>query len=132
MLRRQIVTDRAPRPGGGYSQAVAVGNCVWVASQGPYDPITRAVAGETIEEQTERTLDNIEAILNAAGATMADVVKTTVHLSDASLFSRFDAVYSRYFPGVKPARTTVGSQIFGILVMIDAVAYVGKNDKVGS
>ena len=127
MRKEQIVTDLAPCPGGAYSQGLKIGNYLWVASQGPYDPITRAIVGTTIEEQTAQSLDNVKAILEAGGATMADVVKTTVHLSDVSLFAGFNKVYTSYFPDPKPVRTTVGSQLFGSLVMIDAVAYIGED-----
>jgi 2-iminobutanoate/2-iminopropanoate deaminase len=82
--------------------------------------------GETIEEQTARTLDNVKAILEAAGATMADVVKVTAHLSDLNLFSRYNRVYEQYFPDPKPVRTTVGSQLLNIMIEIDVVAYVGE------
>ena len=83
------------------------------------------VVGDTIEEQTARVLENVKAVLEAAGASMADVVKSTVHLSDVAHFSRFDAVYATYFPEPRPVRTTVGSQLKGILVEIDVIAYVG-------
>ena len=127
MTKRQIITDAAPKPGGAYSQGLVMGDYVWVASQGPYDPVTRAIVGTTIEEQTVRVLENVKAILEAGGASMADVVKTTVHLSDLNLFARFNEIYTRYFPDPKPVRTTVGSQLFGTLVMIDVVAYIGKD-----
>ncbi len=91
-----------------------------------FDPVSGEVAGETIEEQTARTLENIKATLDAAGATMADVVKSTVHLSDLSLFQRYNAVYAQYFPDPKPVRTTIGSQLPGILVEIYVVAYTGE------
>jgi 2-iminobutanoate/2-iminopropanoate deaminase len=125
MSKDQILTSEAPIPGGAYSQAVRAGDFIFTAGQGPWDPTTSQVTGSTIEEQTVRTLENIRAILEASGVSMADVVKTTVHLSDLSLFSRFNQVYSGYFPDPKPARTTVGSQLLGILVEIDAVAYAG-------
>ena len=125
MSKVQIRTDKAPLPAGPYSQGIRVGDFVYVAGQGPGDPVTRKNAGETIEEQTARTLENVKAILEAAGASMGDVVKTTVHLSDLGLFSRFNKVYETYFPDPKPVRTTVGSQLMGILVEIDAVAYIG-------
>ncbi|MEN6299900.1 MAG: RidA family protein, partial [Anaerolineaceae bacterium] len=88
---------------------------------------THQVIGETIEEQTEQTLENIRHILEAAGASMENVVKATVHLSDMALFSGFDQVYSRYFPNIKPVRTTVGSQLKGILIEIDVIAYTDKS-----
>lgn len=127
MSKQPIKTNRAPQPGGAYSQGIRAGNCIWVASQGPCDPKTREIVGSTIEEQTACALENVKAILEAADTTMGEVVKTTVHLSDLNLFSRFNEVYARYFPDPKPVRTTVGSQLFGVLVMIEAVAYIGEN-----
>jgi 2-iminobutanoate/2-iminopropanoate deaminase len=126
MPKQTILTDQAPAPGGAYSQGLRAGDFIFTAGTGPWDPQTRAVVGETIEAQTERTLENLKAILQAGGAGMADVVKTTVHLADLSHFAAFNAVYMRYFPDPKPVRTTVGSQLLGILVEIDAVAYMGK------
>ena len=126
MSKQQIVTPNAPLPAGPYSQGLRVGDFVYVAGQGPTDPATKKSAGESIEEQTRQVLENIKAILEAGGATMGDVVKSTVHLSDMSLFSRFNAVYATYFPDPKPVRTTVGSHLPGILVEIDVVAYVGN------
>ncbi len=126
MTKQQIVTPNAPLPAGPYSQGLRVGDFVYVAGQGPTDPATKKSAGESIEEQTRQVLENIKAILEAGGATMGDVVKSTVHLSDMSLFSRFNAVYATYFPDPKPVRTTVGSHLPGILVEIDVVAYVGN------
>lgn len=125
MPKQLIQTEKAPTSGGAYSQGLRCGDFVYTAGQGPWDPATRQVVGETIEEQTARVLENVQAILEAAGASMADVVKTTVHLSDLSMFPRFNQVYTRYFPDPRPVRTTVGSQLAGILVEIDAVAYVG-------
>jgi 2-iminobutanoate/2-iminopropanoate deaminase len=127
MSKKQIITPQAPTPLGPYSQGLRAGDFIFVAGQGPIDPVTRLGAGETIEEQTTRTLENIKAILEAGGATMGDVVKSTVHLSDLSLFSRFNQVYAQYFPDPKPVRTTVGSQLLDFLVEIDVIAYVGKD-----
>jgi len=125
MPKQQILTDKGPKPGGAYSQGLKAGDFVFVSGQGPIDPVTGEIVGETIEEQTARTLDNVKAILEAGGATMADVVKSTVHLTDLGNFSRFNAVYSTYFPDPKPTRTTVGSQLLGIMIEIDVIAYVG-------
>lgn len=126
MMKQQIETPNAPAPGGAYSQALRVGNFVYTAGMGPWHPATKQVIGETIEEQTIHTLENIKAILAQAGLGMEDVVKTTVHLSDLSLFSRFNETYARFFPDPKPVRTTVGSTLLGILVEIDVVAYAGE------
>ncbi len=125
MAKQQIRTDRAPLPGGPYSQGLRVGDFIFVAGQGPTNPATRAIAGDTIEAQTAQVLDNIKAILEAGGASMSDVVKSTVHLSDMSLFSRFNKLYETYFADPKPVRTTVGSHLSNILVEIDVIAYVG-------
>src|SRR5690606_5913702 len=76
-----IQTTKGASPSGAYSQGLRVGDFVFVSGQGPLDPATGQVVGETIEEQTAQTLENVKAILEAAGATMADVVKSTVHLS---------------------------------------------------
>ncbi len=126
MPKQQITTEGAPQPRGAYSQGLRAGDFVSVAGMAGFDPVSGELAGETIEEQTARTLENIKAIPESAGATMADVVKSTVHLSDLSLFQRYNAVYAQYFPDPKPVRTTVGSQLPGILVEIDVVAYVGE------
>lgn len=125
-MKHQILTSNAPAPGGAYSQALRVGDFIYTAGMGPWHPSTKQVVGETIEEQTSQTLENIKAILDAAGLEMGDVVKTTVHLSDLSLFARFNETYTRFFPDPKPVRTTVGSFLSGILVEIDVVAYAGE------
>ena len=126
MPKQQITTKSGASPVGAYSQGLRAGNFIFVSGQGPLDPATGQIVGETVEEQTARVLDNIKAILEAGGATMADVVKVTAHLSDLALFERYNKVYSTYFPDPKPTRTTVGSQLLGILVEIDAIAYVGE------
>jgi 2-iminobutanoate/2-iminopropanoate deaminase len=127
MPKIQVSTNNAPTPVGPYSQGLKAGNFVFVAGQGSIDPKTQKVTGETIEQQTTQTLENIKAILEASGATLADVVKATVHLSDLALFARFNAIYATYFPDPKPVRTTVGSQLPNILVEIDVIAYIGDS-----
>jgi len=126
MASREIRSSKAPAPGGAYSQALRVGDFVFVSGSGPFDPLSGEVVGHSIAEQTEQTLKNIGAILEAAGARMADVVKATVHLSDLDLFPEFNRVYAQAFPDPKPTRTTVGSQLLGILVEIDVIAYTGS------
>jgi len=128
MSKQQITTRSGASPVGPYSQGLRVGDFVFVSGQGPLDPKTGQIVGENIEEQTARVLENIKAILEAGGATMADVVKANAHLSDMTLFERYNKVYVTYFPDPKPTRTTVGSQLplQGILIEIDVIAYVGK------
>ena len=123
-MKEQVGTNAAATPSGSYSQGIRTGDLLFVSGQGPLHPVTGEVVGETIEEQTALTLDNVKAIVEAAGATMADVVKATVHLSDIALFDAFDGVYATYFPDPKPARTTTGTQLLGILVEIDVVVDV--------
>ena len=125
MAKKQITTKAGASPVGAYSQGLRAGDFVFVSGQGPLDPQTGKIVGATIEEQTTRVLENIKAILEAGGASMADVVKVSAHLTDLSLFERYNRVYASYFPDPKPTRTTVGSQLPGILVEIDAIAYVG-------
>jgi 2-iminobutanoate/2-iminopropanoate deaminase len=125
MPRQQFTSDKAPRPGGAYSQALRAGDFLYLAGQGGRNPETGKL-GETIEEQTAQTLENLKAVLAAAGADMSQVVKSTVHLADLTLFQRYNAVYETYFPDPKPVRTTVGSQLLNnMLVEIDVVAYLG-------
>jgi 2-iminobutanoate/2-iminopropanoate deaminase len=127
MPKQQITTKSGATPVGAYSQGLRVGDFIFVSGQGPLDPTTGKVVGETIEEQTARTIENIRAILEAGGASLADVVKVSAHLTDLSMFERYNKVYAGYFPDPKPTRTTVGSQLLGIMVEIDAIAYVGKD-----
>jgi len=123
--KQPVYADRDTATGP-YSPGIAVGETVYVAGQGPLDPLTGEIVGKTIEEQTERTLKNVERILKAAGCTMNDCVKTTVHLLHIEDFERFNAVYQRFFAKPYPARTTVQSVLWhGILVEIDAIGVRG-------
>ncbi len=125
MPKQQITTNESAQPIGAYSQGIRVGDFVFVSGQGPLNPAT-GKTGETVEEQTAQVLENIKAILAAGGASMADVVKVTAHLSDLKYFEAYNKVYATYFPDPKPARTTVGSQLNNILVETDVIAYVGE------
>jgi 2-iminobutanoate/2-iminopropanoate deaminase len=127
MPKQQITTTSGASPVGPYSQGLRVGDFIFVSGQGPLDPTTGQVVGDTIEQQTARVLENIRAILEAGGATMADVVKANAYLSDIALFQRYNKVYVTYFPDPKPTRTTVSAQLplEGILVEIDVIAYLG-------
>ena len=125
MTKKQVNPMNAAPPAGAYSPGLIAGDFVFVSGQGPLDPATGKIVGETIEEQTTRVLENVKAVLEAAGASMSNVVKVAVHLSDLANFQRFNQVYATFFPDPKPTRTTVGSQLPGILVEIDAIAYSG-------
>jgi reactive intermediate/imine deaminase len=116
-----VSTPAAPMPRGGYSQAVMAGEFVYTAGFGPHDPATGAVP-EGIEAQTVQVLNNVAAALEAAGSGLHRLVKTTVHLASLADFAAFDAAYRSLVPEPRPARTTVGSQLAGILVEIDVVA----------
>jgi 2-iminobutanoate/2-iminopropanoate deaminase len=119
---KQAVTGAAlPPPAGAYSPGiVAEGRLVFVSGQGPLRD--GQIVHGTIEEETEIVLDNLRTIVEAAGATLADVVRVGVFLADLGDFAAMNAVYERVFPAPLPARTTVGAQLPGIKVEIDCVA----------
>ena len=126
MERTEIRTDTAPTPKGTYSQALRVGDLVYTSGFGPHDPHTGEVVGADITAQTEQTLRNVDAALRAAGSSLGDAVKLTVHLADLADFPAFDVVYRATLSQPYPVRTTVGSTLAGILVEIDAVAVVSS------
>lgn len=110
---------------GAYSDGVLVDGFLFVSGQASVDFKTSTFVLGTIEEETIRTLDNIKAIIQKAGATMDDVVKCTVHLSDIKDFDRYNKIYAGYFTGIKPARTTVQSVLAeNIKVEIDAIVKI--------
>jgi 2-iminobutanoate/2-iminopropanoate deaminase len=122
MSKEAIITERVVTPRGAYSQGIRSGDLVFVAGQGPLN-LDGGIVGKTVEDQTAKTLSNVREILETAGAGMADVVKTTVHLADLDLFQGFNDEYARHFPDPKPARTTVGSTLpEGMLIEIEAIA----------
>ena len=109
-------------PASAFSLGLQVGDLVFLAGQGGRDPETGELP-PTIEEQTERTIRTIETLLASAGCTLADVVSCLVHLSDLSLFPRYNAVYERLFPEPRPVRTTVGAELLhGMLIEVTATA----------
>jgi 2-iminobutanoate/2-iminopropanoate deaminase len=124
MNNEPIQTHAAPAAIGPYSQAVRGGGTIYVSGQLPIDPKTGAFAGDGIESQAEQSLENIKAILAAAGTDMRAVVKTTVYLKDMADFSAMNAVYSKYFSGTYPARVAVEVARLpkDALVEIDAIA----------
>ncbi len=102
-----IFTEKAPKPIGPYSQAVKYENLIFISGQIAIDPKTNQFVGGDIKTQTKIILENIKAILEEAGLNLNHVVKTTIFLSDLSLFSDFNEVYEEYFNQHKPARSTV-------------------------
>jgi 2-iminobutanoate/2-iminopropanoate deaminase len=126
MAKYVIQSKRGAPPQGAYSQGWRAGEFIFVTGTGPIDPLTGKLKGDTIEEQTEQTIDNIVTILEADSASLQDVVKVTVHLSDVSLFPRYNIVYARRFSQPYPVRTTVGSDLGhspGMLIEVDCIAY---------
>jgi reactive intermediate/imine deaminase len=123
------VPDAAPVPRGAYSMALSAGGFVFVAGQSARDRDLNIVCDD-IAGQTRRTIENVGMMLEAAGATWADVVKSTVHVSDLNYFRAYDKVYAELVPEPRPVRTTVGSILApGILIEIDVIAYVGAEQK---
>jgi 2-iminobutanoate/2-iminopropanoate deaminase len=112
---------------GAYSSGVLANGFLFVSGQGPLDLASGEVVHGTIEEETLLTLTHVQKIVEAAGGTVDDIVKCTVHLSDIRDFDRYDAAYASFFKGVRPARTTVQSVLSdGIKIEIDAIASIGK------
>jgi len=127
-MKRIITTNKAPAAIGPYSQGYRAGDFIFVSGQGPLNPQTGKIQGDTIEEQTRQTLQNIKAILEADGASMEDVVKVSVLLTDLANFKPMNEVYRTFFPASFPARIcyVAGLLLPNMLVEIDAIAYVGK------
>ncbi len=121
---QQISTSNAPAAIGPYSQAIRAGSTVYVSGQLPVNPATASLAADDVEAQTEQSLRNVEAILLAAGFSMADVVKTTVLLASMEDFAAMNAVYARHFAAPYPARAAfqVAKLPLGARVEIEAVA----------
>ena len=124
--RKAILTDKAPKPIGPYSQAVQYGNLVFTSGQIPIDPVTGNLVVGDIVKETEQVFVNLAAVLAAAGTSLDRAVKTTVFLTDMSLFGKVNEVYARYFHEPFPARSTVQVAALpkGVLVEIEVVAEV--------
>jgi 2-iminobutanoate/2-iminopropanoate deaminase len=123
-MRKAVVTDKAPRPAGPYSQAIIEGDFIFVAGQGPGDPVTGRLELGDVGAQTARTLENVKGILEAAGSSLDKVVRCNVYLKDIADFSAMNEVYGRTFSAPAPARTTIqaGALPGGIAVEIDCIA----------
>jgi 2-iminobutanoate/2-iminopropanoate deaminase len=121
---QEIKTESAPQPAGHYAQAIVHQGLVYVSGQLPIDPQTGAKCLGPVEEQTQRALQNILAILEAAGSSREWVLKTTVYVSDVGLWDRVNAVYAAFFGPHRPARAVVPTRELhhGFLVEIEAIA----------
>ncbi len=124
MEKRIIKTDLAPAAIGPYSQGIRIGDFLFTSGQIALDPATGEMCSGEIEQETEKTLQNIEAILKAGGLSLGHVVKTTVYLVDLNHFARMNQVYEQFFSTNKPARACVQVAALpkGAKVEIDAVA----------
>jgi len=125
-MRKVIRTSGAPRPRGVYSQAIVDGGFVFVAGQGAVNPVTNRLDLGDIRYETRRAIENIRAILMAAGCSLGDVVRVGVFLADIKDFDAMNEVYRKFFPADPPARTTVGAQLAGIKIEIDCIARLPK------
>ncbi len=126
-MKKIIATDAAPAAIGPYSQAIVSGGVLYASGQIPLDPATGQITGDDIAAQTEQVLKNLTAVLEGAGASPADVVKTTVYLKDMTEFAAMNEVYGRYFQDQPPARATVEVARLpkDVRIEIDCMATVG-------
>ena len=123
---KPIITDKAPHPGGHYSQAIVHNGLVYVSGQLPIDPQTGEKQTGSIEEQTNLVLQNLSAILDASGSSLNQVLKVTVYISDISLWGKVNEVYAEVFGDHRPARAIVPTRDlhFGFKIEVDAVAAI--------
>jgi 2-iminobutanoate/2-iminopropanoate deaminase len=122
MSIEQVTTANAPEPAGSYSQGIVADGFLWTAGFGPQDPATGEIP-DGARAQTRQVLENVRATLAARGLDLRDVVKVTTHLQHLHRdFAEYDAAYREMVAEPYPARTTVGSDLLGILVEIDVVA----------
>ncbi len=127
MSIERIFPHEAPTPRGPYSPAVRAGDFIFVSGQGPIDPLTDKLSPGDIQHETRLTLQNLQRVLGACGATLSDVVKCSVFLLDAGDFAQMNEVYKQFFGSNCPARTTVEARFASPMrVEIDCVAYKPK------
>ena len=128
MPKEVIVSEKAPKPVGPYSQAVKAGNFLFISGQLPINPATGEIVRGNFEEAVKVVLENVKSIVEEAGGTMDDIVKVTVYMRDLNLFSKFNEIYSQYFKGKYPARVVI--EVSKIPkdadLEVEAIAYVGR------
>ena len=123
---RSIATDQAPQPRGHYSQAIVHNGLVFIAGQLPFDPETGALSVESIEEQTQQVLENMAAVLTAAGAKLENVIKVTIYVPDMATWGAVNEIYAKFFGDHKPARSVVPTRALhnNVKIEVEAVAAV--------
>ena len=130
MNKRIIHTKKAPQPKASYSQAINVGDFLFISGQGPIDPHNGLITSEDVEKQTIQVLKNIESILQSEGLDFEDVVKVSIFLRDMKDYEKVNNIYNNYFQKNPPARTTIQATPPGnIKIEIDAIAYYQRSRK---
>jgi len=122
-MKQEICTDKAPKPGGPYSQGIKSASRIYVAGQRPTDAATGAIP-ESFAEQAGLCLRNVQHVLEAGGASLDDVVAVNVFLADIGYFAEFNEIYASFFKKPYPARTTISCSLRGFLVEINAIAEI--------
>ena len=124
--KRAVCTKGAPQPVGPYSQGIRVGDLLFVAGQVPFDPVAEEFVRGSIADQASQCMENIKAIVEAAGGKMSQVVKTTIFLTNIADFAVVNDVYGSYFDLVPPARSTVQVAALpkGVAIEIEAIAHI--------
>ncbi|MFX1519209.1 MAG: Rid family detoxifying hydrolase [Promethearchaeota archaeon] len=125
MKKEVVVSDKIPKPIAPYSPGIKAGNFVFVSGQAAFDPLNGEIVGKSTAEQTEQALKNLRDVLEAAGSSLENVVKTTVFLSDLNDFKEMNNAYGKFFQKNPPARSTVqAGLVLGLKVEIEAVAII--------
>ena len=125
--KEAVFTEKAPRPVGPYSQGILAGGCLlFISGQIPIDPSTGKPVEGSFEEKARRVIENVKAVVEAAGGSLDDIVKVTVYIRDISLFAEFNRIYAEYFRGVPPARAVVevSNLPLGADLEMEAIAYL--------
>jgi 2-iminobutanoate/2-iminopropanoate deaminase len=128
-MKKVIHSENAPKAVGPYSQAICAGGFIFTSGQLPINPTTGQFAKGGIKEHTRQAMENLKAVLEAAGTDFSKVVKTTVYLNDIKNFSQFNEVYGSYFPSQQPARSAfqVAALPLGAMVEIEMIALSQEN-----
>jgi len=127
-MTQTVSTEKAPKALGPYSQAIRAGGFIWCSGQIPINPATNSIEAATIEDQTRQSISNLKNVLEAAGSSLANVVKTTVFIKDMNDFAALNAVYAEMFGDTKPARSCVEVARLpkDVKVEIECVAVAGE------